>query len=143
MGIDFGSIKKILQHRKINLKRNRLSLPYPWLIAVPDFCYQNATPNHPLKPFASTDKKDHSLRHNALLKIHFFKPRVNPLKNLVINNTCISRISTYQSISQELFTFKMMFSNVRAYANSIMNPLFTYNCKNIFVHFFERTILLF
>lgn len=138
------SIKLLYQEKIKHTNVTNLSSWYYRVIAnIDKFSSQNAVNRLHLKALVPEIIKSNSLPGNPLYAIYIRKFPVNSSKWYFINTGCISKISGKQSLKIKYPTFKIMFSNWITYANSLIKTLFPYNCKNIFVHFFEETILLF
>lgn len=62
---------------------------------------------------------------------------------LLFARCCLSGNLFKVSIPKQYIEFKTTSGNLRIYVNSKLKTLFVYNCKNIFLHFSEKTNLLF
>jgi hypothetical protein len=78
---------------------------------------------------------------NFLLRHLLYSIHVS--KHLFIDKTGIRKILLIKSMKEEFDTFKIAISYCIIQANSSLKTLFPYNCKNIFVHFFEKANLSF
>ena len=135
MGIELRSIKKIVIP-------NQFSRYYINITAIDKFSLSKAVTSDNLKAFLEIIKSNILPRH-LLYVIHIQKFTSNSLRHLFINITCKRKVLLIKSLKEEFPTFKTDISYWITCANSSIKTLFPYTCKNIFVHFFEKTNLLF
>lgn len=62
---------------------------------------------------------------------------------LLFTDACLTGNFFTKRITKQFYEFKMASGNLIICADSTLKTLFVYNCKNIFVHFSEKTNLLF
>ncbi len=83
------------------------------------------------------------LPKNNFLPCGSLYPTVNSSKHLFIYTDFIRKILYIKNLIAESPTFKTFIDNWITNVLKLLNTLFSYNCKNIFVQYLEKTDLLF
>jgi hypothetical protein len=140
MGIELPVINNVTN--KKNIRSNNLKKPdfnsYSFIPGLNKFFLQNSiTQYHQISWGAF---RDIFLRGNSLYAFHYLP--VNSSASFFINTACIRKTLERQSVQEEFPTFKIRLKGWISHANSLINSLIAYYCKNIFVHFSEKTIFL-